>query len=185
MVRIKIIEKLDKKFIEGSSLKFLKLLPIESMKDVNDWMEDCCASLYYKVNNRCLVFTNNDELTSLPMEISPFYSTIDRDEMYKFFTCYEKRLEDFSKNEYKEFANHLMSDSFKVENNGDLPTSDKRLSSYISYVSKWQFTNRREFIVVDLKNFDYDAFLDIDILSLWREVFFNFKHKNHAVSSNL
>ena len=182
-----IIKKLDVEEINYSEIfKLLALLPIESHKDVLLWMEDCIGSLFYKPNRRCLVFTNNDEMESLPFEISPFYSTIDKEDTYKFFTCYEKNLENMGKSEYKEFANLVMSDCFKVDGTEDLPTCEKRLASFVSYVSEWKFTTRKEFIVVDIKDFDYNKFLhEIHTLSLWREVFFNFKNRNNAISSNL
>lgn len=137
---------------------------------VDEWFSGVIKSLFYRPNQKLLVLCGNNAEkiieNILPPDISKLYTleNVTTDDILYSTLIYNTYFE--SKRDFLRIKNH----NFVIT---DEP--DKRLCSYVSTVDKWTFLPRKDVIVVDVNNVEFEQYLLIDKMSLWRQLYKTYK----------
>jgi hypothetical protein len=81
-------------------------------------------------------------------------------------------------NDYKFIAANVNSDKFKVFNEyTEQVWCDKRLTSFCGSSNCWNFPQRKEFLVLELRDIKWEIFDNVDMMQVWRELYNKYKIK--------
>jgi len=140
----------------------------------DNWFKGIIESLFYKPNKYVFVLEGVQAIGKTHFLQHLWYNP------YKYIECNEIRVSDLYDNVIinldfeKKHLNKPMSDFFLIVDN-DPPIVDKRLASFCSTTNKWQFPQRKNYIVIKLEKIDWELYNSIDKRLLWIEIFNRFK----------
>lgn len=168
-IRQSIIKKLDSQTVVNGLYNQLKqclefdLDKIPSSSDTDGcidlWFRGIIKSLYYNPNNLVLVLEGS-QTTFFEDLAEPFSHKQDA-------TIYSELI---INTEFTKYNLSLpLKDCFTTEL-GEWPC-DKRLASYCCTTNKWNFPQRKNFIVVPVKGVNQEFFNSIPKIPLWSEIF--------------
>jgi len=183
-IREQIIKQFDKEYVEGyySQLKQcieldwekfpIRSDSVELENRIDNWFKGIINSLYYRPNKLVLVFKGEHGIGKkrffnglLPVpHICQYY---EKANVYLYYNLL------FRIEFTKRILNIPNEENFTVSL-GEYPC-DKRLASYCSTTHKWNFPQRKNFIIVPVKNINFELFNSIDKELLWIEIFNKFK----------
>lgn len=155
--------------------------PYTNINRIDDWFKGIIGSLYYMPNRKVLILEQkeNNIFPSLLKSLVFFdknlvfdsYPPISEDDIYLNLIMYvefDKRNLDISERDnFKLYQENILK-SIK-------PSCDKRLASYCTTTEKWVYPQRKNHIVLQLKEINWELFNSIDKLELWKEIFRMFK----------
>lgn len=149
---------------------------IDYMDRVDEWFKGVIHSLYYRPNHTVLVLAGENQgdffrdlFPQKEMFIDCHANYMVRDEFMYDYLCLELEF-------FKNTLNIPMEDNFIVRQNDiTFAYADKRLASYCSTCEKWPYPKRKDYIVLNVVDIDWDTFNSIDKHLLWIEIFNKFK----------
>lgn len=160
----------------------------------DNWFKGVIRSLYYEPNKNLLVLEGKDEI-----ELSKFLDKLIDDTCLPMISL-RLRNTKVSENclyhgmildidfEYKKTQDIIEQDNFYVYPHvKDLidPGTDKRLCSYCSTTTHWNYPQRKNVTVLKVESIDWEKYNAIPKLELWIEVFNLFKPLNAGYAKQM
>ena len=167
-----------------SCFMFKKNEDIEtSLFQLEFWMHGVIDSLKYNVNHKMLILVGQQGIGKswllrhlLPDELEEYFYEPKNpytSGLYQNLITNDEILDN-----YKQIASNVNSDNFKVFNERtENIWCDKRMTSFCGSVNKWTAPQRKEFLVLELKDIKWDVFNSCDMLKVWRELYNKYKIK--------
>lgn len=201
-IRQQIIERLDKpvsiieeyKEYHYNRLKLcLNTIPEQcgsKMIDIDLWFKGVIHSLYYRPNKYVLVLEGEQGIGKSEFFRRLFWNHYVETSDTKILQhlIYDNLVIQFDEGMEKKHLNLPMEDNYIINQvanpflstNGDLlnpecVVCDKRLASYCCTTNKWQFPQRKNYIILHLESINQELYNSIDKELLWIEIFNKFK----------